>query len=105
VQIGSAIYVEPTRRLPSPGGSETVAFRPRAAALRRRPGGFEGVGEEPNAADYQIATAVRVFLAYDDLRHAAAGRPAADLAARLLPSYPEPIPSALPAQWLAPLSR
>jgi hypothetical protein len=46
-----------------------------------------------------------VFLAYDNLRHAAAGRPAADLAARLLPSYPEPIPSALPAQWLAPLGR
>jgi glutathione S-transferase len=60
-------------------------------------------GEGPNAADYQIATTVRVFLAFDDLRAAAAGRPAGALAARLLPSYPEPIPPALPPEWLKPL--
>jgi glutathione S-transferase len=60
-------------------------------------------GAEPNAADFQIATAVRVLVAFDDLRAAVLGRPAEGLARRLLPSYPEPIPRALPAQWLTPL--
>jgi glutathione S-transferase len=59
--------------------------------------------EEPNAADFQIATSVRALLAYDDLRAAVERRPAAELARRLLPTYPEPIPRALPAEWLAPL--
>ena len=56
---------------------------------------------EPNAADFQIGTAVRVLLAYEDLRVAIEGRPAAELALRLQPSFPEPIPAALPAEWLA----
>ena len=60
-------------------------------------------GAEPNAADFQIATAVRVLVAFDDLRAGVLGRPAEGLARRLLPSYPEPIPRALPAQWLTPL--
>ena len=58
-------------------------------------------GPEPNAADYQIAPTVRVLLAYEDLRPALEVRPAAELAMRLLPSYPEPIPSFLPIEWLA----
>jgi glutathione S-transferase len=57
-------------------------------------------GEEPNAADFQIATAVRVLLAYEDLHSFVAGRPAEALAMRFLPVYPEPIPSALPPAWL-----
>jgi glutathione S-transferase len=60
-------------------------------------------GEDPNAADYQIATAVRVLLAFEDLRAAVADRPAGELAVRVLPRYPEPIPPSLPAEWLAPL--
>jgi glutathione S-transferase len=59
--------------------------------------------EDPNAADYQIATAVRVLLAFEDLRAAVADRPAGELAMRVLPRYPEPIPSSLPAEWVAPL--
>lgn len=59
------------------------------------------IGGEPNAADFQIATTVRVLLAYEDLRAAVEGRPAAELALRLQPSYPEPIPAALPAEWVA----
>jgi hypothetical protein len=62
-----------------------------------------GGGEDPNAADYQIATAVRVLLAFEDLRAAVADRPAGELAMRVLPRYPEPIPSSLPAEWVAPL--
>ena len=57
-------------------------------------------GDEPNAADYQIATTVRVFLAYEDLRELVQGRPAGELAMRLLPKYPGPIPAFLPREWL-----
>lgn len=56
--------------------------------------------DEPNAADFQIAAAVRVFVAFDDLRPVVEGRPAADLAMRLLPTYPGPIPPFLPREWL-----
>lgn len=62
------------------------------------------IGGEPNAADYQIATAVRVLLAYEDLRDLIEGRPSTELARRLLPTYPEPIPRFLPPDWLAPLT-
>jgi glutathione S-transferase len=58
-------------------------------------------GDEPNAADFQIGTTIRVFLAYEDLRGLVEGRPAAALAMRLLPRYPGPIPPFLPREWLA----
>jgi glutathione S-transferase len=58
-------------------------------------------GAEPNAADFQIGTTVRVFLAYDDIRPLVEGRPAAELAMRVLPRYPGPIPPFLPPEWLA----
>jgi glutathione S-transferase len=58
-------------------------------------------GAEPNAADFQIGATVRVFLAYDDIRPLFEGRPAAELAMRLLPRYPGPIPPFLPREWLA----
>jgi glutathione S-transferase len=57
-------------------------------------------GAEPNAADFQIATTVRVLLAFDDLRGRVDGRPAAELAMRILPRFPGPIPRTLPAEWL-----
>jgi glutathione S-transferase len=57
-------------------------------------------GDEPNAADFQIGTTIRVFLAYEDPRGLVEGRPAADLAMRLLPRYPGPIPPFLPRAWL-----
>ena len=61
----------------------------------------EGVigGPEPNAADYQIATTVRVLLAYEDLRAGLESRPAGQLAMRMLPRYAGPIPSFLPPAW------
>jgi glutathione S-transferase len=58
-------------------------------------------GDEPNAADFQIGTTLRVFLSYEDLRGLVEGRPAGDLAMRLLPRYPGPIPAFLPPEWLA----
>jgi glutathione S-transferase len=57
--------------------------------------------EPPNAADCQIGTSVRVFLAFDDLRPLVENRPAADLAFRLLPEYPGPVPPVLPSEWLS----
>jgi glutathione S-transferase len=57
-------------------------------------------GEEPNAADFQIGTTVRVFLAFADLAPVVEGRPAADLANRVLPRYPGPVPPFLPRGWL-----
>jgi glutathione S-transferase len=53
-----------------------------------------------NAADCQIASTVRVLLAYDDLRPMLRDRPSAELARRHFPDYPEPIPLRLPEAWL-----
>jgi glutathione S-transferase len=61
-------------------------------------------GKEPNAADFQIGTSVRVLMTFEDLAPAIAGRPAAALATRLMTDYPGEIKAGhLPAEWLAPL--
>src|SRR5215203_4907761 len=60
--------------------------------------------EQPNAADFQIATSVRALLTVEDLRPATEGRPAAELALRLLPDFGNDFPSGmLPAEWLWPI--
>jgi len=56
--------------------------------------------DEPNAADFQIATSVRVLVAFEELEPLVSGRPVADLARRILPEYPGPVPPFLPADWL-----
>jgi glutathione S-transferase len=64
----------------------------------------EGVigGDDPNAADFQIGTSVRALMTIEDVAPAIAGRPAAELATRLMPEYPGAIASGqLPSQWLA----
>jgi glutathione S-transferase len=53
-------------------------------------------GEHPNAADFQIATTVRVLLSFEDLRAQIEGRRAAELALRLVPRWPDEIPAYLP---------
>ena len=65
----------------------------------------EGVlgGEEPNAADFQIAAALRLAMTLQDLRPAIAARPAGELAMRLIPDYPGDAPPVLPSEWLEPL--
>lgn len=62
----------------------------------------EGVigGEQPNAADFQIATSVRLLLAYEDLKPYVEGRPAADHARRVVPEYNASFPKVFPAEWL-----
>jgi glutathione S-transferase len=60
-------------------------------------------GDEPNAADYQIATSVRLLLASDDVKPFVEGRPAGAHAMRLVPDFPGRIPAIFPAEWLEPL--
>jgi glutathione S-transferase len=59
--------------------------------------------ERPNAADFQIAASVRLAMTVDDLRPAIEGRPAGQLALRLVPEYDGHLPPGLPQQWLEPL--
>jgi glutathione S-transferase len=84
------------------------------ADLARLPGALERIddwiadgvlgGEAPNAADFQIATSVRLLMTLDDLRPAIEERPAGELAMRIAPRFPGRAPPALPAQWLEPLA-
>jgi glutathione S-transferase len=61
-------------------------------------------GEQPNAADFQIAPSVRLAMTLRDLRPAIEARPAGQLALRIVPEYPGEIPPVLPAAWLEPLA-
>ncbi len=61
-------------------------------------------GSEPNAADLQIAPSIALLMTMDDIRPAIEGRPAAELAHRLVPDFPGATPPGFPAAWLEPLS-
>jgi glutathione S-transferase len=56
-------------------------------------------GEQPNAADFQIAPSVRILVAMADLAPLLAGRPCEAHARRFVPRYPE-APPLLPAEML-----
>ena len=59
----------------------------------------EGVlgGEQPNAADLQIGSSLRLLATFADVRPLLAGRPCADLGHKLFPVYPGELPAgALP---------
>lgn len=58
-------------------------------------------GGEPNAADYQIATSVRLLMAFDQLRPLLDGRPAAAFAERIAPDPGGRVPAALPPEWIS----
>jgi glutathione S-transferase len=60
-------------------------------------------GAELNAADFQIATSLRLAMTLDDLRPAIENRPAGALALRVAPEYPGHTPPSFPPGWLAPL--
>jgi glutathione S-transferase len=60
-------------------------------------------GEQPNAADFQIATSLGLALTLADLKPFIEGRPGGKLAKRIVPDYPGHMPPILPAEWLAPL--
>jgi len=65
----------------------------------------EGVlnGEQLNAADFQIAPSLGLAMTLDDLRPAIEGRPAGELAKRVVPNYPGKAAPILPPAWLQPL--
>jgi glutathione S-transferase len=62
----------------------------------------EGVigGEQLNAADFQIATSVRLLLVFEDLKPYVDGRPAAEHALRVVRDYNVAFPKVFPAEWL-----
>ena len=62
----------------------------------------EGVigGERPNAADFQIATSVRVLLNFPQLRPLIEERPAGELAMRVAPGFGREMPVKLPPEWI-----
>jgi len=58
-------------------------------------------GEQPNAADLQIAPTIRVLLTVGDLRPLLAGSAGERIAHKLFPEYPGDIPAgAFPAGWV-----
>jgi hypothetical protein len=65
----------------------------------------EGVlnGPELNAADFQIGASLRLLGSFEDIAPALDGRPAGELARRVLPQAPGHIGPVYPAQWLEPL--
>lgn len=60
-------------------------------------------GERLNAADFQIAPSLGLAMTLEDLRPSIEGRPAGQLAKRLVPDYPGKMPPLLPPAWLQPL--
>jgi glutathione S-transferase len=60
-------------------------------------------GEEPNAADLQLAPSLCLLMTCDDLRPAIESRPAGQLARRLVPDFPGKMPPVFPRDWLAAL--
>lgn len=57
-------------------------------------------GAQPNAADLQIATTVRLLMVFDDLRPLIESRPAGQHALRVVPDFPGRVPAGLPKDWL-----
>jgi glutathione S-transferase len=57
-------------------------------------------GDQPNAADFQIATSVRLLMAFDQLRPLIDGRAMAAWAERTAPDPGGRIPAALPPEWI-----
>lgn len=60
-------------------------------------------GEQPNAADYQIAPSIRLAMTLQDLRPPIEARPAGKLAMRIQPRIAGDFPPILPPAWLEPL--
>lgn len=57
-------------------------------------------GEEPNVADYQIATSVRLLQTLDDVRPLVDSHPAGEHARTIVPRYPGHTGPVLPREWL-----
>jgi glutathione S-transferase len=57
-------------------------------------------GPEPNAADYQLATSLRLLMAQDDLRPLIEPRPAGRMALDVVPEFGGRVGPVFPAEWL-----
>ena len=55
-------------------------------------------GEQPNAADFQIATSVRLLMCFEELRPSIERRPAGEFALRVCPEFPGHIGPVLTAE-------
>jgi glutathione S-transferase len=62
--------------------------------------GVLGAEDGPGAADYQVATSIRLLMAFDDLRPAIEARPAGGHALRVVPQLAGRLPPLFPADWL-----
>jgi glutathione S-transferase len=60
-------------------------------------------GEQLYAADFQIASSLKLAMTMQDLRPLIESRPAGDLVRRVQPRIAGDFPPILPAEWLAPL--
>ena len=60
-------------------------------------------GENPNAADFQVAPSIRLAMTVADLKPFIEDRPIGKAALGLVPDYPGYIPPGLPQAWLDPL--
>ena len=60
-------------------------------------------GEDPNAADFQVAPSIRLAMTVADLKPFIEDRPIGKAALTLVPDYPGYIPPGLPQAWLDPL--
>lgn len=58
-------------------------------------------GDEPNAADFQIAACVRLLTLFDDLRAPIVERPVGGFALRVAPDYPGRFAAVFPPEWLS----
>lgn len=58
-----------------------------------------GTGQ-PNAADFQVLTTIRLLEGLPDFLPLLEGRAALEAARRLMPPFPGPAPPAVPAEWL-----
>ncbi len=56
--------------------------------------------ERPNAADFQIATSLRVLMNFPQLAPLIESRPAEEMAMRIAPSFGRPMPVKVPAEWV-----
>jgi glutathione S-transferase len=61
-------------------------------------------GEEPNAADFQIAPSIRLAMTFQDLRPLIESRPAGEFAKRVQPQIAGDFPPIFPPEWLEPLN-
>jgi glutathione S-transferase len=62
-------------------------------------------GEQPNVADYQVATTVRLLMSLEDLRGWIERRPAGAHAQAIVPRFPGYTGPVFPHDWLPPAAR